>query len=275
MFLHACLPATIRPDHFEFVQESLNTISKAEKFHEIFLYLNLYWSFIDCNLLEYLISKFGSEGLQAQMASYVADLVIFRNSTTVAQFAKHWSNVGSKKDPPPHFSELRAKLPDDPSSYTLEYVENLRIDFCREFFLSRSALVLAGVNPGSVVVVWYVPSSITPRLSVDLSSYKGKLFQGYGVTELHLDSESFDVLCGTKTKTEARQYSSAGLELEIYTRPPPSGQTAMLAGTVIYFCEPQKIRPNIGYTFYFVFIRIYICDYLFSRIWLREHQFCG
>ncbi len=190
------LPASIRSDHYEFIQESLSTIKKAKDIEELFLYLNLYWSFIDCNLLQHLIGTFGSEGLQVQMDSYVADLVRFRKSTTVAQFAKHWPKFGCKKDPPPHFSELRAKLPNDPSSCTLEYVEKLRIDFCREFFLSRSALVLAGIIPGSVIVVWYVPSSITPRLDSDLSKYEGKLFQVYGMTELHLSpfSTSFVAL---------------------------------------------------------------------------------
>ncbi len=61
------LPISIKPDHFEFVQESLKTISKAESIQEIFMYLNLYWSFIDCNLLQHLISKFGSEGLQTHL----------------------------------------------------------------------------------------------------------------------------------------------------------------------------------------------------------------
>ncbi len=140
------LPPNIEPDHYEFLKENLDTISENRSVDKFFNYLNLYWSFIDFNLLEYLISKFGSEGLQAQMASYVADLVRFRKSTTVSQFAKHmhWPKFGGKKDPPPHFSELIAKLPDDPSSCTLEYVEELRMHFCREFFLSKSALVLAG-----------------------------------------------------------------------------------------------------------------------------------
>ncbi len=234
------LPPNIEPDHYEFLKENLDTISENKSVDKFFNYLNLYWSFIDCNLLEYLISKFGSEGLQAQMASYVTDLVRFRKSTTVSQFAKHWPKFGGKKDPPPHFSELKAKLPDDPSSCTLEYVEKLRIAFCREFFLSRSALVLAGVNPGSVVVVWYVPSSITPRLSVDLSKYEGKLFHGYGVTELHL-SQFFDHLCGIHTKAVASQDSSTGL----YTPPPvPSLPESPLevssqsqpTGTVILLC---------------------------------------
>ncbi len=206
------LPASIRADHYEFIMESIDTISEAKSVHKIFNYLNLYWSFIDCNLLEHLIRKFGSEGLQAQMTSYIADLVRFRKSTTVAQFAKYWPKFGDKKDPPPHFSELKAKLPADPSCCTLEYVENLRIAFCREFLLSKSALVLAGVNSGSVVVVWYVPSSISPVLSAKLKYYRGTIFQDYGVMELYLGSESFNNLCGIQRQAEARQGCSTELE---------------------------------------------------------------
>ncbi len=103
----SCLPATIRADHYEFVQENLETFSNAESVHKIFMYLDLYWSFIDCNLLEHLISKFGSEGLQAQMDSYVADLVRFRESTTVSQFAKHWPSVGGRKTPLRTFPSLK------------------------------------------------------------------------------------------------------------------------------------------------------------------------
>ncbi len=188
------LPADIRAEHYQFLKSNLDELVRADNTEQIFMYLNLYWSFLDYSLLEHIINKFGSVQLNDDMTKYATELAVFIATTTVAQFVERWPTVCGRKTIPPHFSELTVRITLSASECTLERLEKVRKDFCREFSLSTFALVLAEVQPGSVFVVWYVPSSIVPQLSSTLSDYTGNLFCIHCISTLKLDDQLFDDL---------------------------------------------------------------------------------
>ena len=191
-FRHALqlLPLSIRHDHRQFLENSLPNIDKAENIDEIFRYLNLYWNFIDYHLLEYVIKKFGNKSLKAKMAKYVRDLAEFRKNTTIAQvcrFAKSWS---IRPDLPQHFSTLRTKFSKSAAEYTLEELEQFRLNFCREFSLSLSesvAMLAAGVTDGSVIISWHIPSSFVDDLTAAIFSHPRSFFEEQLVVEIVLN----------------------------------------------------------------------------------------
>ena len=137
------LPPDLRQEHYQFIQQHLKETQDPV---EIFLELSMYWDFVNYSLLEHVINEFGSDQLKADMRQYVADLEEFRKTTTVAQFAKHWNGKRGTEIPHPHFTELMAKLPEDPSTYTLQDLETLRRDTCREFSLSTLAVKLSATS---------------------------------------------------------------------------------------------------------------------------------
>ena len=140
------LPLSIRADHHRFLSENALNLEKAESINEFFWYLNLYWNFIDYNLLEHIIRRHGSDYLKAKMEEYIQDLAQFKRTTTISQIcglARRWC---IRRDLPQHFALLSTKLNKGPSEYTLAELEDFRVLFCREFSLSELAAMFAGAT---------------------------------------------------------------------------------------------------------------------------------
>ena len=155
------LPASIKHEHTAFLKENLPTFLKAENLEEIFMHLNLYWSFIDCSLLDYIIDRFCSPDLKKEMHEYKSELGEFRRVTTIGQVIGSWPG---RVNPPPSFTEFTSTLDRDASTFTLEELEELRVKICDEFSLSNFILMFRGVVKGSLVITWLVPSSIVATL---------------------------------------------------------------------------------------------------------------
>ena len=165
------LPLSIKADHYHFLKENLLNINKAKSIKKIFMYLNLYWNFIDYHLLEHIIREHGSDYLKVQMEVYVQDLTLFKRITTIGQIcglARRWY---TRPDLPQHFALLSTKFKKDPSEYTLEELEHFRVSFCREFSLSESAAMFAGAIEGSLIILWHIPSSLVPELFTAIFSH--------------------------------------------------------------------------------------------------------
>ena len=169
------LPAKIKKEHTVFLKENLPAISKAESIDEIFLQLNLYWNFIDHSLLSHIVSRFCSEELKTDMSTYVTDLETFQKSTTISQMIQSWPG---RLDPPPNFSRVTCKLNRDASTYTLHELDQLRVNFCHEFSLSNSIMMLHSFIKGSVIVVWIIPTGCVNDLRGELFN-QGSMYPGF------------------------------------------------------------------------------------------------
>ena len=185
------LPLSIRADHYRFLKENLLNIEKAESIDEIFMYLNLYWTFIDYQLLEHIIRKHGSDYLKAKMEEYVQDLDKFKSTTTIRQIcglARKWC---SRLDLPQHFALLSTKFRKDPAAYTLEELEHFRVSFCREFSLSESTAMFAGAAEGSLGILWHMPSSLVPDLTAAILSHphSNTFFEQQSLLLLEIDGK--------------------------------------------------------------------------------------
>ena len=185
------LPLSIRSDHLRFLTENLPSIAKSENIDEIFLHLNLYWSFIDYHLLEVVIMEHGSQSLKTEMEKYVCDLAEFRCNTTIAQVcvvAKTWPLRPSL---PQYFSKLTTKFSEKASEYTLQDLEEFRKTICRELSLSvslsESTAMLAGVIKSSVIVVWHIPTAISNNLTAAILSHPRSFFEQHLLVEVDLD----------------------------------------------------------------------------------------
>ena len=164
------LPIALRSEYQKSVLENLSTLKKADTIHEIFFYLNPYFSFIDYHLVEYLVEEFGSEQLQEDMSAYVQLVQAFYDETTVQQLMDHWPG---RRDIPPHFEELTAVIDEDPGAYTLRRLDNLRKEFCSEIRLFETILILKRFGrKNSFVVCWVVPSIFVPQLKSVISSLR-------------------------------------------------------------------------------------------------------
>ncbi len=81
------------------------------------------WNFIDYHLLEFIISRLGSEGLQQRMKDYVSRLQEFSRSTSMSSFIQSWSGRFQK---PEDYDEVTTIFNNDSQLCTIEFVDAWR-----------------------------------------------------------------------------------------------------------------------------------------------------
>ena len=99
--------------------------------------------FIDYDLLNHVIVKFGSVELKSKMALYIEDVKIFMRGTTVGDLIDHWPGC---EVPDLTYAKLKAKFRDDPMTYTLERLNKFRRRFCGQVRLSEFIFCLISVE---------------------------------------------------------------------------------------------------------------------------------
>ena len=128
------LPIALRQEHRKTISEKFPDLRRQEKVSDIFLHVNPLVSFMDYSLTKYIIDEFGSNSLKKEMNDYSKDVVQFMKETTVKQLIDHWPG---QQEIPPNFSKLLAKSDQDPNTYTLYELDQLRKRYCCELKLSE------------------------------------------------------------------------------------------------------------------------------------------
>ncbi len=179
------LPLGIKKEHTGFLQLERNAIFEANSVEEIFMKsLSPYWSFLDFNLLDYLVRELGSIELQTKMGAYRNDLTQFKRTATVSQLAPLWSSV---IEDPPKACRLKMIQSENSSEITLEQLDMLRRKFCSVVLLSDLTMIVADVGDGSVRVIWLLPASAASLVTAAVRGYIGSFFKEYGIQRIELD----------------------------------------------------------------------------------------
>lgn len=173
------LPADDVDEHKQFLQSQMSGICGAASHSELIGTLSLNMNYLSYHLLEYVVNEFDLE-VKKEMKSYKADLQRFREKTPLKLFC----NAQKKRrvKPPPDFEELVAEF-EWPDDVTLEVVEQFREEYACHYKLRECALLLNQVRPGSFIVSWFVPESITEKLKDNLP---GELLKKYSVIKLDI-----------------------------------------------------------------------------------------
>ena len=165
------LSYSLKTEHKKYLKES--GLSKHTTFDEIFYSFNLYWDYLNYNLLEVIIENHGRPILQKKMRQFTIDVESFRKSTTVKVFKK--IDKYSVIFEPEGFRCIVTKHDISPDA-TLEDVHNLRLRLAREVQFHEFALSMPVVMIGSIFITWLVPESaindlmfvLTPQLLKEL-----------------------------------------------------------------------------------------------------------
>ena len=151
------LPIKLRKEYEDRVTKKIEEkLTCSESIRQLFRFLiNPLTTFLDYQLLEYLISKFGSSHLKQDMADYVVNVNKFKRETTVAELMDHWNGI---EDKTLNFEELEVRFGEDPTKCNLERLNKHRKKFCIRYQLSEFVMVLIFLKPGSYIAVWQIPS---------------------------------------------------------------------------------------------------------------------
>ena len=180
------LPLKFRMEYESKIQDMLTELEKKEVVDNLFFCLSPLFRFIDYELLQHLISKFGSQELKQEMMSYTEKVQLFKKVTTIDELINHWPGL---EVPPVDYKILKAKFADDPKSYTLEKLDSFRNRFYnklrRSEFVAVSILML--VQPAnSFIAVWFIPTVAVQELLVAFCHMDIAFLQNEQILELSL-----------------------------------------------------------------------------------------
>ena len=180
------LPFTFRKEYESAIQSMLPELEKNEVIYNLFYRLNPLFTFIDYELLQHLVSKFGSQELKQEMTSYTERVQLFKQVTTISELIDCWPGL---KVPQIDHKVLRAKFSGDPRSYTLEKLDSFRNRFYNELrhseFVAVSILMsLEAAN--SFIAVWFIPTVVVQDVTEAISQMDKVFFQTEQILELSL-----------------------------------------------------------------------------------------
>lgn len=186
------LPPSINRDVFLSLERAVNKLGSCSgTLESLFSYLNAnVWNFIDYHLLEYIVSRFGSQDVMAKMSHYIYRLQIFQQNTTVYDFIEEWPGHQLK---PNDYVDFEVKFkPDYPRDFTLERLNHFRQEIRRKFLppLSECAMIHYKHRYGCFVVTWILPAHLASMIEQgvkQLQSYD--LFESYFVDYLSVQSK--------------------------------------------------------------------------------------
>ena len=179
------LPISCKNEYEATIQKLLPDVEGKKTIPELLLRLNPLFTFIDYNLLEYLVSEFGSEELKSNMKSYVEEVTFFMKTTTVGELMHYWPG---REIYPEHFSILFAKISDDPKMYTLEKLNELRRSFCSVLRLSEVLFNLMRIEASSsFIVVWVIPNGVVSTVTEIFTRMDKSFFETRHIVKVVLD----------------------------------------------------------------------------------------
>ena len=186
------LPHAFRSTYENTIQKMLKKLEEAKTVDALFHRLNPLFTFIDYELVDLLISKFGSKSLQQNMSSYVCGLKLFKRRATIGDIIYNWSGHRLKEEDK-YFKRLEIKFDHNPKTYTLERLDNFRMMMGYRMRLSSfiSGSILKYVKPAmSFYAVWLIPIDIVPDVIEAAKNVDSYFYVNEGVVMVSLDGKS-------------------------------------------------------------------------------------
>ena len=134
---------------------STECILEAKSVALIFAKFSKFWDYMNCNLLERIVSNFGDSTLKKEMVAYMNDLKAFCSMTKVLDFPAWEDNI------PPDFSKVTTKLKMNADECTVAHLLEYRQRIAESSVIQPPDIRLNGAGPGSVIVTLSLPRVLT------------------------------------------------------------------------------------------------------------------
>lgn len=150
------LPSNLKMEYASLIHGMIQKLQEATTIKQLFYLLGPLWYFTDYQLLNHLIDLFGSDRLKADMSSYIKDMKAFMIATTIGDVICYWPGKKLRSE---DFKELWMKISDNPKTYTLNKLNELRYKHSSNLHLSAILSAIVNLTPaGSFFAVWAVPT---------------------------------------------------------------------------------------------------------------------
>ena len=181
------LPSKLKMKYDSSIQEKLPKLRDAISIEELFLRLGVLIHFIDYHLVKYFISTSASERLKADISSYERDVKSFMRETTVGEVMRYWPGKRSSSE---DFKELWVKIRDNPKTYTLEKLNELRNKHCANLNFSAILSAIVNLTPaGSFYAVWSVPTAAVDEVGRGIQRLGRAFYESEHIDMIILDDQ--------------------------------------------------------------------------------------
>ena len=214
------LDVSRKHEHQEFINNHLMNVDQRMTFTDLWARLGNYWDFLNFDLLEHVINKFGSEELKKKMESYESDLQSFRKATRVCDFIACWP-VRGQAPPESELREFVAKVDYSWDHCTLEDLDMLEGVITRKFFLPKFTLWLRGIKPGSVMITWLIPLPFLKGLQEAIEGTSSEFFMEQKIETITIDGQDCYASLKTNTHSSHLQELSSSTPTVSITPPTP------------------------------------------------------
>ena len=160
-FLAGLLVFTTLKKHKFFDRMTLYSFKTMTK---LFHYLDDFWDYINCDLLQQVVMKIGDSELSDAMKEYCTKLMQTKGETTVQQFTfqvrsqRQLQVVRSGEI----FTEVLIRLHASSNKYTLLDAERLRQSFLSSYSLTSYSVAFCNVFEGTIVIKLWLKSECSP-----------------------------------------------------------------------------------------------------------------
>ena len=202
------LPTEIRVDYKPAITEMFPDLRRETTISDLFYHLSPLVDFLSYGLLKYIIDEFGSKNLKSKLVSYSDNVLVFMKKITVKELMSVWHG---QQEIPPTFSKLKAKIDENPSTYTLYDLDQLRKRFCSAIKLTDIVLVLIGLEmSNSFIAEWLIPSAYIHQLIKSARKFDYGFYLQEHILKMSVDEEQiFSMLPDVKPKAPALQAAAS------------------------------------------------------------------
>ena len=183
-------------EHQEFIKDHLTNIDKETHLNSLWARLGIYWNFLNFDLLEHVINKFGGENLKQNMDSYKCDLHLFQRVTRVCDFIDCWPVQGEA--PETDLREFVAKMKHDWNNCTLEDLDKIKGVITCKFFMPKFALWLRDIKEGCITITWLTPAPFVKALQEAIESTSCEFFMEQKIETITIDGQECYPSCVRK-----------------------------------------------------------------------------
>ena len=158
------------------------------KLPQIFQWLTIngFWSFLNFYLLESLVERYGDDDLKKRVTEFKEDMEKFKKDMKLVDFLPAWSGR-CPHVPASGFEPVILRVNKDWPNCTLADIARLEGYLESRFMINRFILRFANSHPGSVVIMWLVPSHVIAFLKKRIMAVGTKSLSEVGVVEVRFN----------------------------------------------------------------------------------------
>ena len=181
------LDVSRKDEHQTFINDHLMTVKPGTPLFDLWGKLSMYWNFLNFNLLEYVVSKYGTKELKHKMDEYVNDLQSFRKATRLCDFIECWPVTG--KAPETELRKFVTKMKHDWDECTLEDLDMLQGTITSKFFLPKFAFQLEEIKKGCISITWLIPAPYVKTLQEAIENTSHDFFMEQAIESVTVDGQ--------------------------------------------------------------------------------------